>query len=124
MNQKKALRPNIPSITHGQYSSTLEEFQNKVLRPILKLQHEVIVHLFYKYTLTRNKGFLELSIAKKEAWVKQLVRKDIAFRNLMIGVVVGMMEVADLEVYTTSVSEFNKRIIQMTQQRILSVMPD
>lgn len=119
MNAKSALRPPIASITPGNYAHAAEEFQNEVLRPILKMQNELILALFWHTTRRKNPQFDALTAPKKAAWVTQLLRKDLALRHQLIGLVLGMLEHEEWDTYAAHASELNKRILTMTQQRIL-----
>ena len=115
---KKALRPVIKTIDYEQSMNPFEQFQNTVLRPILKLQNDLIMSLFANHTANRNKGFEAMAVQQKVAWIESLLQKDAAFRNQIIGIVFGLLEVEELYVYFSSKLELNRRIIQMTQQRI------
>ena len=53
-NPKKQLRPEILSIIKTENFSALEKFQNEILRPIIKLQHDLILTRFEHY-LKQNK---------------------------------------------------------------------
>ena len=57
-------------------------------------------------------------VPQKVAWIESLLQKDAAFRNQIIGIVFGLLEVEELYVYFSSKLELNRRIIQITQQRI------
>ncbi len=61
------LRPKIKSIQQDLNTSDLEQFQNDKLRPILKLQHEILLALFQS-NLSRNKVlFAELKVEEKRS---------------------------------------------------------
>ena len=49
-----ALRPNIDTITDSLNTKDIESFQNKVLRPILKFQNHLLLHLFAHYARQAN----------------------------------------------------------------------
>lgn len=92
-----------------------EEFQNKVLRPILKLQNNVLV----AYFKSQLKG-VEMPEFKMEmdSFVRQRLQKDIATRNTLLGMVLGLLSEEELEIYFQDKSEIGKRIIDMLCQRI------
>ena len=54
---KKQLRPAIPSIAKKDNISTEEKFQNEVLRPIIKLQNNLISS-YFEHNLERKKNRL------------------------------------------------------------------
>jgi hypothetical protein len=45
--------------------------------------------------------------------------KDINFKNILIGSIVGHFDENEIEIYLKSTSELNKRIIQIVKQRLL-----
>jgi hypothetical protein len=114
------LRPKIKSIQKDLNTSDLEQFQNDTLRPILKLQHEILLALFHS-SLSRDKVlFVELKADEKRSKLDQLFQKDLSFKNQSIGAVIGMLTVDEYTVYTKDTSAHNRRIITMLKQRIMS----
>lgn len=114
------LRPKIKSIQQDLNTLDLEQFQNDKLRPILKLQHEILLALFQS-SLSRNKvPFTELKAEEKRSKLNQLFQKDLSFKNQSIGAVIGMLTVDEYTVYTKDMSAHNRRIITMLKQRIMS----
>lgn len=114
------LRPKIKSIQQDLNTSHLEQFQNDKLRPILKLQHEIVLALFQS-NLFRNKVlFAELKVEEKRSKLDQLFRKDLSFKNQSIGAVIGMLTLDEYTVYTKDTPAHNRRIITMLKQRIMS----
>ena len=114
------LRPKIKSIQQDLNTSDLEQFQNDKLRPILKLQHEILLALFHS-SLSRDKvPFAELKAEEKRSKLNQIFQKDLSFKNQSIGAVIGMLTVDEYTVYTKDTSAHNRRIITMLKQRIMS----
>ncbi|HAV26598.1 MAG TPA: hypothetical protein DCX01_10515 [Bacteroidetes bacterium] len=114
------LRPKIKSIQQDLNTSDLEQFQNVKLRPILKLQHEILLALFQS-SWSRNKvSFAELKAEEKRSKLDQLFQKNLSSKNQSIGAVIGMLTVDEYTVYTKDTSAHNRRIITMLKQRILS----
>lgn len=116
----KSLRPLIPTISEENTTSNSEQFQNITLRPILKLQHDLLIQIFQQYTIHRKNVFQKLSPEKKTAYIDNSIRKDLNFRNLMIGTVVGHFTSAEYQAYTLNESELRKRLVNMLIERIKS----
>ena len=57
MFNKIEIRPGIPGISDVLNKTVEESFQNETLRPILKLQHDLLVVYFKEYTETRKIKF-------------------------------------------------------------------
>ena len=96
-----------------------ENFQNTTLRPILKLQHDLILRLFLR-EISKHK--IELTNFTSKQWSSKLTTvfsKNIPFRNQYLGIVIGQFTLQEYDEYSENPSEFNKRIIGMVKQRIL-----
>jgi hypothetical protein len=116
----RKILPVISTIITNDQLTEEEKFQNEVLRPILKFQHEAIITLillsiqkFTKVDLTkippnelRKKVSTELSANQKT-------------RNQLLGMILGLMSVPQLEIYYSKETELRKRIFSMLKERIL-----
>ncbi|MBJ59005.1 MAG: glyoxalase [Flavobacteriales bacterium] len=113
-----AIRPNIENIDRYIDSKEIESFQNKVLRPILKFQNDLLLHIFNDY-INRFKGeFFKLSSKQRLSYIHDSLSKDQRLRSVIIGTVVGLFSIEDFSFYRLNKSSLNKRIIAMTIQRI------
>lgn len=68
-------------------SSSEELFQNKTLRPILKLQNDLFVLVFINYAVKQKNTFFDLTPEKKLAYIENIIQRDIKFRNSLKGMV-------------------------------------
>jgi hypothetical protein len=102
-------------ITNG--ISTEELFQNNTLRPILKFQNNLLIELFLSYASKNKNVFFTLSHEKKCIYIDKVTIADTAFRNQLIGVIVGLFTVEEYLEYTKNSSSFNKRITTMLIER-------
>ena len=112
------IRPQVPTIIEENAISTYELFQNKTLRPILKLQNELILALFKSYLAKRKGTFFKLSLDGKMAYIETSLKKDLRFKQYMIGVVVGHFTVEEYEIFIKNEAELSRRITTMLIQRI------
>jgi len=116
MNQKKlSIRPVL------QISSIIpeENFQNKTLRPILKLQNDIIVPFFIAFC---KKQKTSIDSFRKEDFFNNVftfIKKNTVLRNQLIGLVLGQFTTEELAMYLEKDTAFNKRILQMVAQRIV-----
>ena len=99
-----------------------ELFQNEVLRPILKMQHEITLKLFSNHIDNLGIAWKDLKKSKKNQYVENQLSKNIQFKNLVIGVVAGQFNELEMDKYLLDSREYNKRILQMTIQRIVSTI--
>jgi len=114
------LRPKIKTIQQDLNTSDLEQFQNETLRPILKLQHEILLALFQSRMSQDKVQFAELQSEEKETKLDQLFQKDLSFKNQSMGAVIGMLTIEEYVIYTEDTSVYNRRIATMLRQRIMS----
>jgi predicted histidine transporter YuiF (NhaC family) len=98
--------------------SALELFQNQTLRPVIKMQHTLLIAAFNSYKLKRKIDFSSLTAQKKRSKIKAVFVKDINHKNQTIGIIVGAFSLEEYAYYSLNASELNKRIIQIVIQRI------
>jgi hypothetical protein len=116
------IRPIIKGLDLKGPNSTEEKFQNETLRPILKMQHDLLVKYFRAYLLTQKCQFDNLTVLKQEAFIEAAFKRDVSFKSELKGIVIGHFTVVEFSIYSSNKSDFNKRILKMIQQRIRSVM--
>lgn len=116
MNKK---RPILSDLVNANTTVT-EKFQNEVLRPIIKMQNDLLIAFFVEYLIKRKIIFSDLSDEKKKTKIKSIFEKDISLKNQVIGIVLGNFSMDEFLSYSKSLSEFNKRIIQIIVQRLQS----
>jgi len=115
------LRPQIPSITVGN-SGVVESFQNTTLRPIIKLQHDILI------ITTKKENTFQLAVvnASDKDNYRNLtgiwMQKHPKIKNQLIGIVLGMMTTQEQEEYLLHHQEYNRRIIQMIVNRIADTL--
>ncbi|WP_119845106.1 hypothetical protein [Reichenbachiella sp. MSK19-1] len=115
------LRPELPQATTGR-SGEVERFQNGIIRPIIKLQHELIIALVQKEK-TFELGVLQ---AKNKSEYRNLagiwLQKRPKIKNQLLGVVIAMMTIEELTGYHLHYTEYNKRILQIIVTRVADTL--
>lgn len=101
-------------------SSFDEYFQNEILRPILKLQNDLIIIAFINYTNKNKIDFNLLSAEKKSVVIENSIQKDIKFRNALKGMIVGLFTIEEYKKYIQNSSSLNKRMMGMLIERLKS----
>ncbi|MEZ0484243.1 glyoxalase [Fibrella aquatica] len=115
------LRPKI--VTEPTTSNPAETFQNQTLRPILKLQNDLLIGLFHQY-LTKRKQlgpdarFAKMSQAEQDAYIDHTIRTDQKFRNLLVGTIVGQFTSDEWTMFLADEAELTRRLGNMLTQRI------
>lgn len=118
MNRSQSLRDLRPEIHTDAIRSPLplEQFQNEVLRPILKFQNDIFVAYIRAYL---GDVVWPTRTAALEEFIKTRLQKDLALRNTCLGITVGLLTNEELSFYFQHKTELNKRIIQMLCQRLV-----
>ena len=114
------IRPEIPSAKITSMMSDEEYFQNTTLRPIAKLQNDLLVEVFKNYVRKHKNVFYGLSIEKRLDYVENAIHKDMKFRNSLKGIIIGQFTIQEYEVYTQNSSALNKRMMNLVKERIKS----
>ncbi len=114
----KNIRPAIPMIVEEAATSVEERFQNTCLRPILKFQHDLLLAVFRSYLELRKGKFYALSKTKRLEYIEHAIRKDLRFKNLLIGIIAGQFTVEEWEIYDAHERELRKRVTGLLVQRI------
>ena len=119
MDDRVKIRPEIYTIDHSVETLDIEDFQNKVLRPILKLQNELLKSYFKAYLEHRKIQWEEKIEEEQQRFIQKVLTKDSAFRNAMIHLIIGQMTPEEFHYYNQEQREFNKRIRNMLQERLI-----
>jgi len=101
-----------------QQSGPEEKFQNKTLRPVLKLQNDLFIEAFLNYANKQKNQFYTLSTEKKLHYIENTIHKDIKFRNALKGMVIALFTVDEFREYTSNSSNLNKRMMNLLIERL------
>lgn len=124
MNQRDTnlllLRPEIPSAKVSENMSKDEQFQNKTLRPVTKLQSELLVEVFRNYIQKHKNAFDTFSVEKKLLFIENAIQRDIKFRNSLKGIIIGQFTLEEYSIYIQNSSALNKRMMNIVKERMFS----
>ena len=101
-------------------SSPEELFQNQTLRPILKLQNDLFIDVFKNYILQSKCDFSNFKTEKKLQFIENSIQKDIKFRNILKGIVIGLFSIEEYNIFSQNSSSINKRMFTMLVERLKS----
>lgn len=119
-NNKIELRPIISTIIKNDSQSLEEKFQNEILRPILKLQNDLIFCFFKTYLEEKKIKFNQFPRLKKIEKIEKIFNTDSSFKAELRGFIIGMLTSFEYKQYVESKKELNKRISTMAKERIIS----
>ena len=111
-----SIRPVIEVFTEN--STIFESFQSTTLRPILKLQNQTLISLFGLHLLENKIKLSALTVEKQDQTIHIILKKNMPFKNLSIGLVVGHFTDQELLFYNLNKSEVNKRIVELVIKRL------
>ncbi|MFD0975519.1 glyoxalase [Salinimicrobium gaetbulicola] len=114
------LRPLIPSAQTAENTRPDELFQNKTLRPVIKLQNDLLVEAFRNYIQKHKNVFHDFSIEKRLTYIENAIQKDIKFRNSLKGMIIGQFTLEEYRIYIQNSSALNKRMMNLVTERIKS----
>ena len=114
------LRPEIASAKLLPGMSSDEIFQNQTLRPVIRLQNDLLVAAFRNYVSKHKNVFYDLYVEKRLDYIENAIHKDMKFRNSLKGIVIGQFTLAEYETYIQNSSDLNKRMMNIVKERLKS----
>jgi hypothetical protein len=114
------LRPEIPTVQIHPGTSSEELFQNETLRPIVRLQDDLLVAVFRNYVRKHKNVFYDLSVEKRLDYIENTIHKDMKFRNSLKGIIIGHFTLVEYEKYIQKSSAVNKRMMNIVKERLKS----
>ena len=113
------VRPTLPeSLTQGALKEE-ELFQNMVLRPVIKMQHDILILRVKSYFTSKRVMFNMMDKKKRTVAIEQVFLGDNAFKKEIQGMILGQLNADEFKGYLKSERSINKRIIQMVRNRML-----
>ncbi|MDQ7918309.1 glyoxalase [Mesonia sp. MT50] len=112
-------RPVIEGIQLQENMSFDEKFQNITLRPVIKLQHHLLLAVFKNYIQKHKNVFSQLSLEKRMAYIENAIQKDTKFRNSVKGMIIGQFTTEEYELYIQNSSTLNKRMMNLVKKRLM-----
>lgn len=114
------IRPIIKTAVINSNMSFDEQFQNATLRPVIKLQNDLLLDVFKNYIVKRKNVFYELSTEKQMDYIDHAIHKDMKFRNSIKGMIIGQFTIEEYSKYITNSSALNKRMMNLVMQRLIN----
>ncbi|WP_162342151.1 glyoxalase [Cyclobacterium salsum] len=97
-----------------------EVFQNAVIRPVIKMLHDLLLAYFKHYLVTKKIDFSRLPEREQTGFIENAFNKDTAFRHESRGMVIGHLSPEEYLCYSTMQHEINRRINTILKERINS----
>lgn len=122
MENPNKVRPILSADLVKGVSSAAEAFQNSVLRPIIKMQSEVLMAHISAQLQTLNMDWKLLTPIKRKDALTSLLTKDQLFKSEVVGMVIGQLDLTEYTTYRADHKELNKRITQIVLNRAIDLL--
>lgn len=107
---------------------TLEEeyFANTSLRPILKLQHHLLIAIFTHYLEEKSIALSSMSAFKQRVTIENAIKKDLPIRHTLMGCIIGHFTEEEYTVFLSNRIALQKRLTGLLIQRLTDtfIKPD
>lgn len=101
-------------------TNLVEKFQNTSLRPILKLQNDILLKIFQQYIKKRKGVFYKMNISDQKRYIEHSIKTDSKLKHFVLGIIVGHFTIEEMTFHQNNESEVNRRISTMLIQRLQS----
>ena len=113
------VRPKLPdAITEGELKEE-ELFQNMVLRPVIKMQHDLLIMRIKSHFRSKRVLFNVMDNKKGTEAIIQAFQNDHYLKKEIQGMITGQLSLIEYQQYQKSERSLNKRIIQMVRNRMI-----
>ncbi|MGL4597846.1 MAG: glyoxalase [Bacteroidia bacterium] len=97
-----------------------ERFQGEVLRPVLKLQNDLILVLVKNYLKRKGEKFQLLPENDWREQVSEALKNDQPFRTQLTGLVIGLFTVSEMEEFLENQETYKRRLQSLLIERVVS----
>ncbi len=113
------VRPKLPdALTEGELKEE-ELFQNMVLRPIIKMQHDLLIMRVKSHFISKRVLFNVMDNKKRTEAIIQAFQSDHNLKKEIQGMIIGQLTVLEFQQYLKIERSLNKRIVQMVRNRMI-----
>ena len=110
MNKKE--RPIIKNLIK-KHTTEIESFQNTIIRPIIKMQHLLLVASFKNYLEKRKVDLQSCSDLQINNKIKSIFNRDISYRNICLGLIIGHFSSSEFSFYTHHSQKLIKELLRL-----------
>jgi hypothetical protein len=104
--------------------ATVPDFQHQVLRPLLKLQHELLVATATDFALDYHVPLAGAAPAEASRLLADLLARNTRLRATLTGLVAGLLTSEEFAFYRQHRSELNRRLLDLVAERIGRALAD
>ena len=113
------VRPKLPdTLTEGELKEE-ELFQNMILRPVIKMQHDLLIMRVKSHFISKRVLFNVMDNKKRAEAIIQAFQSDHNLKKEIQGMIIGQLTVLEFQQYLKIERSLNKRIVQMVRNRMI-----
>lgn len=113
------VRPKLPdALTDGELKEE-ELFQNMVLRPLIKMQHDLLIMRVKSHFSSKRVLFNVMDNKKRTEAIIKAFQSDHNLKKEIQGMITGQLSLVEFQQYLQMERSLNKRIIQMVRNRMI-----
>lgn len=113
------VRPKLPdTLTEGERKEE-ELFQNMILRPVIKMQHDLLIMRVKSHFISKRVLFNVMDNKKRTEAIIQAFQNDHNLKKEIQGMIIGQLTVLEFQQYLKIERSLNKRIVQMVRNRMI-----
>ncbi|QNH62732.1 hypothetical protein [Hymenobacter sediminicola] len=113
-----ALRPTLPQVQPASGDATPADFLHHTLRPVLKLQNDVLLAVVADFVRDHHIPLASASLTEQQRLVAELLTRNTKLRYTVVGVVIGLFTTPELAYYRQYRSELNRRLLELATRRV------
>ena len=103
-----------------EHAGEVETFMHQTLRPVMKHLNEKFLALAKINLKSAETGFKLLQPFEKEEKINALASANQPFKNLAMGMVIGLLNETEFHFYKANQREVSKRIALLLKERLVS----
>ncbi|MGY2131208.1 hypothetical protein ACW9KT_03200 [Hymenobacter sp. HD11105] len=98
--------------------ATAGDFLHRTLRPVLKLQNELLLLLVADFVQEHHIPFSTAGVVEQQRLIGELLTRNVKLRYLIVGTVVGLFTQTELAYYRPNRAELNRRLLELATRRV------
>ena len=124
MSRTTKIRPEIPTIVEFDKVSDEEAFQNSILRPIIKMQHDLLITYYQNYLEEKKQCKPNFTEESRIQFIQKSFQNDLNLKAELKGLIIGHFTKDELISYIPLKHGLNKRILTIIKERVLSSLDE
>lgn len=112
-----ALRPAV-STAPASGDATSGDFLHHTLRPILKLQNDLLLAVVADFVRDHHVPLAAASATDQQRLLTELLTRNVKLRYTVVGLICAMFTTAELDFYREHRSELNRRLLELAVRRV------